>query len=498
MSLHLVPVVLCGGSGTRLWPMSREHFPKQLLKLTGEDSLLQATVARVGGLGEQLAEAHVAGVATTNPVVVANESHRFLVAEQLRQTGVDDAQILLEPVGRNTAPAVCLAAEHVVRQFGDGLLLVMPADHVVRDVAAFKRAVASGVPLAQDGFLVTFGVIPNRPETGYGYIRKGQPIGVFGATRIGAFVEKPDEATAQKYLDSKNYLWNSGMFLFLASAWIKAIEATRPDIAQAARMAYTAGRADIDFFRVDKAAFEACPSDSIDYAVMEKVAEGGEHPIGQGVVIPLDVGWSDVGSWESLWEVSDKDADGNAVSGDVFIENTRDSIVMSESRVTAVLGLDHVVVVETSDAVLVAHKDAAQDVKKIVDRMKRAKRVEAISHRRVFRPWGSYEGVDAGERFQVKRIVVKQGAALSLQMHHHRAEHWIVVKGTARVTRGDEVVLLTENQSTYIPLGVVHRLENPGSIPLEIIEVQSGSYLGEDDIVRFEDQYGRDTSKQGK
>lgn len=493
MSMHLVPVVLCGGSGTRLWPMSREHFPKQLLKLTGEDSLLQATVARVSGLGGCLAEAGAASVATTSPVVIANESHRFLVAEQLRQAGLDDARIMLEPVGRNTAPAVCLAAEYVVREYGDGLLLVMPADHVVRDVTAFQRAVAAGVALAQEGFLVTFGVIPNRAETGFGYIRKGQAVGASGATRIGAFVEKPNEATAQAYLESKSYLWNSGMFLFSASAWLRAVEAARPDIAEAARTAFTLGRPDIDFFRVDKAAFDACPSDSIDYAVMEKVAEGAPRAFGQGVVIPLDAGWSDVGSWQSLWEVTDKDADGNVASGDVILEKTRNSMVMSESRLTAVLGLDHVVVVETSDAVLVAHKDAAQDVKKIVDRIKRAKRGEATSHRRVYRPWGSYEGVDAGERFQVKRIVVKQGASLSLQMHHHRAEHWIVVKGTARVTRGDEQMLLTENQSTYIPLGVVHRLENPGSIPLEIIEVQSGSYLGEDDIVRFEDQYGRDT-----
>ncbi len=494
MSMHLVPVVLCGGSGTRLWPMSREHFPKQLLKLTGEDSLLQATVDRVVGLNASLTAAGVTGVATTSPVVIANESHRFLVAEQLRQTGLLDARIMLEPMGRNTAPAVCLAAEYVVRQFGDGLMLVMPADHVVRDVAAFQRAVSAGVSLAQEGFLVTFGVIPNRAETGYGYIRKGQALGASGAARIGAFVEKPDAATAQAYLDSKNYLWNSGMFLFSASAWLRAIEATRADIAEAARTAFSAGRADIDFFRVDKAAFETCPSDSIDYAVMEKVAEGAARDVGQGAVVPLDVGWSDVGSWQSLWEVLDKDAAGNAVSGDVILENTRDSMVMSESRLTAVLGLDHVIVVETADAVLVAHKDAAQEVKKIVDRIKRAKRDEATNHRRVFRPWGSYEGVDAGERFQVKRIVVKQGASLSLQMHHHRAEHWIVVKGTARVTRGNEQMLLSENQSTYIPLGVVHRLENPGSIPLEIIEVQSGSYLGEDDIVRFEDQYGRDTS----
>ena len=492
----VVPVVLSGGAGTRLWPLSRELYPKQLLPLAGgSETMLQATVARTGGLP-----------AVGAPVVVCNEAHRFMVAEQLRQAGVEGARIVLEPVGRNTAPAIALAAHAALAVAGDAgagaadadpLLLVLPADHVVRDVAAFQAAVRAALPAAKAGRLVTFGVVPEGPETGYGYIRRtAEPLaGLSGAIGGGAgggavypidrFVEKPDLATAERFVASGEYYWNSGMFLFGARRYLRELEAQAPDIAAAAAAAFTAAKSDLDFVRLDAETFGACRSDSIDYAVMEKTRDA--------VVVPLAAGWSDVGSWSSLHAAVGSDADGNVLRGDVIAEDTRDSFVFSESRLVATVGLESHVVVETKDAVLVAPRDRVQDVKALVARIKAAGRSEHSLHREVFRPWGSYDSVENGERYQVKRLSVKPGASMSLQLHHHRAEHWIVVSGTARITRNDEVFLLEENESTFIPLGAKHRIENPGKIPLHIIEVQSGSYLGEDDIVRFEDRYGRDS-----
>ncbi|MEJ2574952.1 MAG: mannose-1-phosphate guanylyltransferase/mannose-6-phosphate isomerase [Gammaproteobacteria bacterium] len=480
----LQPVILSGGSGTRLWPLSREHYPKQLLSFAGERSLLQETVLRAGQSGEAVAA----------PLIVCNEEHRFLVAEQLRELEVTPAGIILEPTGRNTAPALTLAALAVEQQGGDGVMLVMPADHVVRDQAAFAAAAKEAKALAEGGYLVTFGIVPAGPETGYGYIKAGAPIANPGTARgLAAFVEKPDVATAQAYVDAGDYLWNSGMFVMRASAWLQAIDQCRPDIAAACRRAFEGAGEDRDFLRVDKQAFTDCPSDSIDYAVMEKVSAGQGGL--RAAVVPMDAGWSDVGAWSAIWEVGVPDGNGNVAKGDVLTHATRNSLLFAESRLVAGVGLEDMVVVETADAVMVAPKSQAQDVKKIVERLKAENRRERLSHRRVHRPWGTYEGIDAGDRFQVKRIVVKPDASLSLQMHHHRAEHWVVVRGTARVTCGEKVFLLSENQSTYIPIGEQHRLENPGTIPLEIIEVQSGSYLGEDDIVRFEDVYGRKESK---
>jgi len=476
----LIPVVLSGGAGTRLWPLSRELYPKQLLPLTGGgETMLQATVARTGGLP---------GVGA--PVVVCNEAHRFMVAEQLRQAGVEGTRVVLEPVGRNTAPAIALAAHAALGAAGgdDPLLLVLPADHVVRDVVAFQAAVRAALPAAAAGRLVTFGVVPDAPETGYGYIRRAaEPLaGVAGAVYpIDRFVEKPDLATAQGFLASGEYYWNSGMFLFGARRYLRELETQAPDIAAAVAAAFGAAKGDLDFLRIDAEAFAACRSDSIDYAVMEKTREA--------VVVPLAAGWSDVGSWSSLHAAVESDGDGNVLRGDVIAEDTRDSFVFSESRLVATVGLDSHVVVETKDAVLVAPRDRVQDVKALVARIKSAGRSEHSLHREVFRPWGSYDSVESGERYQVKRLSVNPGASMSLQLHHHRAEHWIVVSGTARITRNDEVFLLEENESTFIPLGAKHRIENPGKIPLHIIEVQSGSYLGEDDIVRFEDRYGRDS-----
>ncbi|MBK8163333.1 MAG: mannose-1-phosphate guanylyltransferase/mannose-6-phosphate isomerase [Gammaproteobacteria bacterium] len=504
------PVILSGGSGTRLWPLSREHYPKQLLAPVSDLTLLQSTVNRLDHL-EAMQDVRIAA-----PLVICNEEHRFLVAEQLRQLGKPPGQILLEPVGRNTAPAATLAALHA----GDrgAVLLIMPADHLIRDEAAFSRAVIIGARLASAGQVVTFGILPTRAETGYGYIHKGAALAgeASGARReavgkgalspdtsrltphlIEQFVEKPDAATAQSYLDSGEYLWNSGIFMVRAAVWLEAIMRHRPDIYSAAEQAYTSGKQDGDFYRVDKKLFATCPSDSIDYAVMEKLTASISSPLTPdaspitAAVIPLDAGWSDVGAWSSLWEVSPQDADGNILRGDVIAEDTRNSLLYAEHRLLAGVGLDNIIAIETADAILVVHKDKAQNVKDIVAHLKKQGRSEHQIHRRVHRPWGSYEGIDKGERFQVKRITVKPGASLSLQMHHHRAEHWIVVKGTARVVRGDDEFLLSENESTYIPIGVTHRLENPGTLPLELIEVQSGSYLGEDDIVRFEDHYGR-------
>jgi len=476
---NILPVVLSGGSGTRLWPLSREKYPKQLLPLVGKQSMLQATIARLDGL---------AGIA--EPLLVCNEEHRFAAAEQMRLLG-KQGRALLEPCGRNTAPALTLAALWAGKTLGDPVLVVMPADHVILDEALFRAAVARAVALAEAGMAVTFGITPDCPETGYGYIQQGAALAEDGgAFELARFVEKPNRDTAQSYLDAGDFLWNSGIFVLRASTWLAALERCRPDILAACRLALAGGSEDGDFARLDAAAFAQCPSDSIDYAVMERLT-GNPPGLPRSAVIPLAAGWSDVGAWDALWKVLPKSDAGNAWRGEVMLENCRDTLAIAESRLLACVGVSNLVVVETDDAVLVAQHDATQDVKKIVDRLKSEGRPVAQWHRKVYRPWGWYDGVDAGERFQVKRIGVKPGAALSLQMHHHRAEHWIVVSGTARVTRGEEVFLVSENQSTYIPLGVKHRLENPGIVPLEMIEVQSGSYLGEDDIVRFEDTYGR-------
>ncbi|GAB4060325.1 mannose-1-phosphate guanylyltransferase/mannose-6-phosphate isomerase [Uliginosibacterium sediminicola] len=477
----LQPVILSGGSGSRLWPLSREQYPKQLLPLTADETPLQITATRLNGLKD---------VAVAEPIVVTNEEHRFIIAEQLRQIGKASERIVLEPVGRNTAPALQLAAVVAQQEGGDPVLLVMPADHVVSDEAAFCAAIQEGFALAQAGALVTFGVVPDRPETGYGYIRVGQAVsGAASAKQLAAFVEKPNAAKAAEYVASGEFLWNSGIFMMKASVWQAALLALKPLIAKAGLDAVAGAKRDADFIRVDKAIFAACPSDSIDYAVMEKL---GEHPeLGAAIVVPLDAGWNDVGAWDALWDVSKKDAQGNVTRGDVMLHGSEDSLVFAGSRLVAAVGVKGLVVVETPDAVMVADKAHAQDVKAIVTRLKAEGKTLALNHRKVYRPWGWYDSIDMGPRFQVKRIVVNPGAKLSLQMHHHRAEHWIVVSGTAEVTNGDKVLLLSENQSTYIPLGTVHRLANPGKLPLEIIEVQSGSYLGEDDIVRFEDTYGR-------
>ena len=465
--LPIVPVILSGGSGTRLWPLSREAYPKQFLPLVGEDTMLQATWKRV---------AVIAGAA---PIVVANQEHRFMAAEQLRECNVRPQALILEPIGRNTAPAIAIAALQVLAQNDDALLLVLPSDHVVRNEKAFHAAVAQAANAADAGKLVTFGIVPTAPETGYGYIKAGPGE---GARAVERFVEKPDLATAEGYVSSGEYFWNSGMFLFKASRYLQELERLQPAILVACRSALDKAARDTDFVRLDADAFAASPSDSIDYAVMEKTSDAA--------VVAMDAGWNDVGSWSALWDVSDKDADGNACHGDVIALDCRNSYAYG-NRLIAMVGLEDVVVVETDDAVFVGHKDRVQDVKSIVAQIKRDGRSEAAAHRKVYRPWGAYDSIDNGARFQVKRITVKPGATLSLQMHHHRAEHWIVVSGTAEVTRGEDVILLSENQSTYIPLGVTHRLKNPGKLPLELIEVQSGSYLGEDDIVRFEDQYGR-------
>ncbi len=466
----LQPVLLSGGSGTRLWPLSREAYPKQFLPLAGDDTMVQATWRRVAAL------------ATAAPVVVANEEHRFLVAEQLRQIGAPVPAILLEPVGRNTAPAIAAAALQAMVDGQDPLLLVLPSDHVVRNEEAFRVAVRDASVAAEAGALVTFGIVPDAPEIGFGYIQADAGDGL---RRVLRFVEKPDADTAQSYLDVGGYYWNSGMFLFRASRYVEELRKFRPDIMDAVSIAFESAQRDGDFIRLDKDAFAASPADSIDYAVMEKTADA--------MVLPVDIGWNDVGSWSALWDVAERDADGNAHHGDVIAVDTRNSYAYAQ-RLVALVGVDDMVVVETDDAILVARKDRVQDVKLVVAQLKDSQRSQAVLHRKVYRPWGAYDSIDMGERFQVKRITVKPGGVLSLQMHHHRAEHWIVVSGTAKVTRGEDTLLLSENQSTYIPLGVTHRLENPGMVPLELIEVQSGSYLGEDDIVRFEDAYGRSSS----
>lgn len=468
-----------------MWPLSREHFPKQLLPLVNDTSLLQDTILRLDGLDGLTSTGEK--VQIESPVVVCNEEHRFLIAEQLRQINRIAKAIILEPLGRNTAPALTLGALACQDQ-GKIVLLVMPADHVIGNVNEFQRVILEAMKLAADKGFVTMGIVPTGPETGYGYIQKGEQCQGTEAYTLKQFVEKPDKAVAQMYLDSGEYYWNSGLFMMSVETWLNAIEKYQPDIHAACIKSYEDGYRDMDFLRVSKESFTACPSNSIDYAVAEKITADSDY---QSVVVPMDVAWSDVGAWSALWEVNEPDSNGNVVSGDTCTINCTNSLIKAESRLVAAVGIKDMVIAETADAVLVAHKDSSQDVKKVTEWLKAAGRQEHVMHRRVYRPWGWYESMDYGERFQVKRIGVNPGAALSMQMHHHRAEHWIVVKGTAKVTRGDEVAVLSENESTYIPLGVKHRLENPGKMDLEIIEVQSGSYLGEDDIVRFEDQYGR-------
>ncbi|SAK93832.1 BceA [Caballeronia arationis] len=479
--LPVQAVILAGGAGTRLWPLSREQFPKQLIGLLGDDSLLQSTARRLVGLGSSHPVA-------ARSVVVCGEDHRFNVAEQLRQSNVQ-AQIILEPAGRNTAPALTLAALSLVAEGNDAIMVVMPADHAVTDETAFRARVADAVGVAALGHIVTLGVVPTRAETGYGYLRVGQALDERNVRQLDHFVEKPSLELAQKYLESGDYLWNSGLFVLRASVWLRAIEQFEPLIYVACVEAFKGNTHDVDFLRVDAASFTACPSQSIDYAVMERVTEPGSGFV--AAVVSLEAGWSDVGAWDAVWEALPKDAAGNVTRGRVMLEGASNTLAHSEGRLIACVGTDDLVVVETPDAILVAKRSSAQNVKAIVSRIRSEKGAEANFHRKVYRPWGYYDSIDEGKGFHVKRIVVNPGARLSLQMHHHRSEHWIVVRGTARVTRSEESFLLSENESTYIALGQTHRLENPGKLPLEMIEVQSGSYLGEDDIVRFEDSYGR-------
>jgi len=467
----MIPVILSGGSGSRLWPLSRAMHPKQFLAVSGEQTLFQDTLSRLAAIQSE----------PLKPIVVSNENHRFLVAEQCRALGITPSGILLEPVGRNTAPAIAAAVLQSMRTGQDELLLVLPADHAIDNLESLSAAFAAGAEAAQKGQIVTFGIVPTKPETGYGYIRV--PEKSSRAQRAESFVEKPDLPTAERYLADGRYYWNSGMFLFKASTMFEELRKHVPQLVLAVEAAITLSASDLDFIRLDSEAFSLAEDISIDYAVMERSD--------QVMVVPLDAGWNDVGSWSAVWEISPKDAQGNATRGDVMLEAASNTYVHAEHRLVSVLGLDDVVVVETADAVMVASKSNAQDVKLLVDRIKKTKRSEATNHRKVYRPWGAYDSIDNGPRYQVKRITVAPGQKLSVQMHHHRAEHWIVVTGTAKVTIGEKQILLTENQSTYIPVGVVHALENPGKIPLEMIEVQSGTYLGEDDIVRFEDRYGR-------
>ncbi|MGI2140649.1 mannose-1-phosphate guanylyltransferase/mannose-6-phosphate isomerase [Shewanella baltica] len=469
--MKITPIIMAGGSGSRLWPLSRQQFPKQFLTLLGTQSMLQATIARLKDIEHAPA------------IVICNEEHRFVVAEQFLQSKTANSGIILEPVGRNTAPAIALAAFKALSEGSDPLLLVLAADHVIKDEKAFCDSVNRAVTLAGNGDLVTFGIVPTQVETGYGYIKRGE-IGDSGiGYKVAQFVEKPSYDVANEYVNSGDYYWNSGMFLFKASVYLAELKLYRPDIFTACEKAMSETVSDFDFVRINKESFESCPDESIDYAVMEKTHHA--------VVVPMDCGWSDVGSWSALWEVSDKDDNGNVFRGDVISHDSQNIYVNASDKLVTTIGLNDVVIVETKDAILVSKMSAVQQVKGIVQQLKSNERNEWLHHREVYRPWGQYDSIDNGDRFQVKRITVKPGAKLSVQMHHHRAEHWIVVSGTAKVTNGEKVILLTENQSTYIPVGVIHALENPGKVPLELIEVQSGSYLGEDDIVRFEDRYGR-------
>ena len=461
-------VIMAGGSGTRLWPLSRAGHPKQFLSLNGDATMLQSTMSRLNGLG------------ITSSVTICNEEHRFFVAEQLRE--IDKlGSIILEPVGKNTAPAIALAA---LTANDDPLLLVLAADHVIQDEGAFTRAVNQAIPLAEEGKLVTFGIVPSEAHTGYGYIKKGNQV--LNGFVVDQFVEKPTSEIAHQYIESEDYLWNSGMFLFKASRYLEELKKFRPDIYEVCAASVETMVADLDFLRVNKQSFSECPSESVDYAVMEQTADA--------VVVPMNAGWSDIGSWSSLWDISKKDGDGNASIGDVVLHKSKNCYIRADDKLVAAIGLNDVVIVVTKDALMVAHKDEVQDAKIIAQQLKENSRSEWELHREVYRPWGKYDSIDNGDRYQVKRITVNPGAKLSVQMHHHRAEHWIVVSGSAKVTNGDKTFLLSENESTYIPLGVIHALENPGKVKLELIEVQSGSYLGEDDIVRFEDVYGRVTN----
>lgn len=466
----ILPVIMAGGSGSRLWPLSRALYPKQFLKLNGTGTMLQNTVKRLEAL------------CSAEPMLICNEEHRFIAAEQLREIGELNQNIILEPVGRNTAPAIALAAFTAIRQGTDPVMLVLAADHVIQQAEAFRDSVSSALPFAEQDKLVTFGIVPTSPETGYGYIERGVARGTDGFD-VARFVEKPDGSTAKKYIDSGKFYWNSGMFMFKASRYLDELEVYRPDIYKACEQAMKDLNSDLDFVRVNKEAFFSCPEESIDYAVMEKTKDA--------VVVPMDAGWSDVGSWSSLWDVSDKDNSGNVHRGDVISHNSNNNYVFAETGMIATIGIDDVVVVQTKDAVLVVKKDEVQDVKKVVEALKSDNRSEFQLHREVYRPWGKYDSIDKGARYQVKRITVKPGEKLSTQMHHHRAEHWIIVSGTANVVIDEQATMLAENESVYIPIGSVHSLENPGKIPLELIEVQSGAYLGEDDIVRFKDRYGR-------
>jgi len=469
----IIPVILSGGSGTRLWPLSRAMRPKQLLSMVSDHTMIQDTVTRLKGITD-IAE----------PIIVCNEEHRFTIAEQMREMDINPLAIILEPFGKNTAPAVAISALQAQEIEKDPVLLILPADHVIENQDAFHTAVEKGYQAALSDKLVTFGIIPNAPETGYGYIKAGSKLDNDNVFSVDKFVEKPDEPTAQSYLDEGSYYWNSGMFMFKASVYLSELETSNNEMYQYSKDSLNAATIDIDFIRLDSDIFSNCPADSIDYAVMEKTSSAA--------VIPVDMKWNDIGSWSALWEVGESDAKGNVTHGDTLLEDTNNSYIHADSRLVTTVGLDDLVVVETADAVLVAHRDKAQNVKEIVEQLKVANRDEAVIHNKAYRPWGAYECIDHDSRFQVKRITVNVGARLSLQLHHHRSEHWIVVQGTARVTCGEKVFLMGENESTYIPLGEKHRLENTGKIPLELIEVQTGSYLGEDDIVRFDDVYGRE------
>jgi mannose-1-phosphate guanylyltransferase len=470
----ILPVIMAGGSGTRLWPLSRAMYPKQFLNIVGDNTMLQDTVLRLNNID------------TVKPVVICNTEHRFLVAEQMQNIG-QSADIILEPVGRNTAPAIALSALKAIENGNDPLMLILAADHVIQNVSAFEEAVKKASQLAESGKLVTFGIVADSPETGYGYIHRAEACNA-GGYIVNKFVEKPDEVKAKEYIETGEFYWNSGMFLFKASQYLNALEKYFPEILTACRKSIAKSVTDLDFIRIDKAEFSACPSESIDYAVMEPLCGNNENSV---AVVPMDAGWSDIGSWSAIWEVSEKDDSGNRVLGDVISQDSMNCLVHSESRLVSILGLEDIVVVDTKDALLVANKNKVQNIKKIVETLKNTNRDEWKIHREVYRPWGKYDSIDVGDRYQAKRITVKPGAKLSVQKHHHRAEHWVVVSGTANVTNGEQTFLVTENESTYIPIGQIHALENPGKVPLEMIEVQTGSYLGEDDIVRFEDNYGR-------